>query len=379
MVFHRLLPTLLILVFISACSTNPLAPPSPQAAPTLALPTASPTETTAAQSESDNFPPCLSDNLLCVGLAVDIGLLNDKSFNQSAWEGAKRAEADLGARVEFFELETGNEQQEAIEYFVDNFFDVIVTVGFNWSESTVEAARDNPEVYFIGVDQFQSEPIDNLAGLVFPELHAGFLAGSLAAMLSNSGKVATVLGTDMVPPVVAFKEGYIAGASAINPDIEVIATYHPGEMLVAFNDPEWGAEQARQMLDDGADVIFAAGGNTGNGSLIEVAASGGAYCIGVDADQWQSLPEARPCLVSSALKKISNGVFELIARKKIGEPPSGNFEGDVGLAPFYDFESIISAEAKAVLIELNDGLASGSIPTDGSYVYPDPPSLAAPP
>ena len=377
----RLIPTFFLLLVISACTAPSFLQETPQAPPTLALPTAEPTDTAVAELQPENTDksPCASDELLCVGLVIDAGLIDDKSFNQSAWEGAKRTGADLGALVNYFELEIGSAQKFGIMHFVDQSYDVIVTVGFNWSEVTVESAREYPEIYFIGVDQFQPEPIENLAGLVFQEDHAGFLAGSLAAMLSDSGTIAAVLGTDLIPPVVLFKEGYIAGAQAINPDIEVIAVYHPGEISVAFNDPEWGAEQAVQMLEDGADVIFSAGGNTGNGGLIEVANTGGAYCIGVDADQWQSLPEARPCLVSSALKKISNGVFELVARKKIGTPPNGNFVGDVGLAPFYSFDSIISAEVRAVLIEMNEGLASGLIPTDGSYVYSDPPSIATPP
>ena len=91
--------------------------------------------------------------------------------------------------------------------------------------------------------------------------------------MSQSGKIAAVLGTDLVPPVVAFGEGYINGAKAINPDIEVISTYHPGEISQAFVDPEWGAATARQALDQGADVVFGAGGQTGNGALQEVAAA----------------------------------------------------------------------------------------------------------
>ena len=91
-----------------------------------------------------------------------------------------------------------------------------------------------------------------------------------------------MLGTDLVPPVVAFKEGYEAGAKYINPDINVISTYHPGELSQAFVDPEWGAATAKQAVDQGADVVFGAGGMTGNGALQEVASQEGLFCIGVD-------------------------------------------------------------------------------------------------
>src|SRR5690606_35580190 len=109
---------------------------------------------------------------------------------------------------------------------------------------------------FIGVDQFYAEAIPNVTGLIFPEDVSGFLAGVLAAEMSQTGTIAAVLGTDLVPPVVAFKEGYEAGARYVNPDINIISTYHPGGLDVAFTDPEWGASTAAQALDQGADVVF---------------------------------------------------------------------------------------------------------------------------
>src|SRR5690606_5694446 len=121
--------------------------------------------------------------------------------------------------------------------------------GFALGEATLEAAATYPNIYFIGVDQFQGEAVSNVAGLLFPEDRAGFLAGALAAMLSESGTIAAVLGTDLVPPVVAFKEGYEAGALYINPDINLVSTYHPGGLDVAFTDPEWGASTAAQAID----------------------------------------------------------------------------------------------------------------------------------
>ena len=110
-----------------------------------------------------------------------------------------------------------------------------------------------------------------MTGLVFNEDKAGFLAGALAGLLTESNTLGAVLGTDQIPPVVAFKEGWEAGAMYTNPEVNLISTYHPGGLDVAFTDPEWGATTARQALDNGADVIFGAGGLTGNGALIEVA------------------------------------------------------------------------------------------------------------
>jgi basic membrane protein A len=172
-----------------------------------------------------------------------------------------------------------------------------------------------------------------------------------------------VYGTDLVPPVVAFKEGYDGGAKYINPDIEVISTYHPGGLDVAFTDPEWGGTTAKQAIDQGADVVFGAGGKTGNGALMEVAGNDGLYCIGVDTDQWETVPEAHPCLISSAMKLITPGVFNLINFHVEGSFPSGNYLGPVGLAPFHDFEDTIPQDVKNKLEEIDDGLRDGTIST----------------
>ncbi|MEZ4681648.1 MAG: BMP family ABC transporter substrate-binding protein [Caldilineaceae bacterium] len=244
---------------------------------------------------------------------------------------------------------------------------MIVSVGFALGEATATAAQENPDIMFIGVDQFQGEALPNLAGLIFHEDQSGFLAGALAAQLSQTGKVAAVLGTDLVPPVVAFGQGYDLGAKYINPDIEVSTTYHPGGLDKAFIDPEWGASTARQALDQGADVIFGAGGTTSNGALQEVAAADGAgttlFCIGVDTDQWETLPAAHPCLVSSAMKLITPGVVELVTMANEGNFPGGNYYGGAGLAPFHDFEDLVPQEVKDKLAEIDAALKDGSLET----------------
>jgi len=314
---------------------------------------------------------CSSEELFCVGLVTDVGEIDDKSFNQSAWEGVQQAEADLGAQVDYIETSDAKDYGANIALFADAGYDVIVTVGFALGEATLEAAATYPDIYFIGVDQFQawqfdedeSNDVPNVAGLIFNEDKAGFLAGALAGMLTETNTIAAVLGTDLVPPVVAFKEGYENGALYTNPDVTSISTYHPGGLDVAFTDPEWGASTAAQAIGQGADVIFGAGGKTGNGALIEVAGNEGLFCIGVDSDQWETVPEAHSCLVSSAMKLITPGVFNLVSSVQDGSFPAGNFFGDVGLAPFHDFDSVVSDEIKATLDEINTGLQDGSIET----------------
>jgi basic membrane protein A len=207
---------------------------------------AAPTE--ESMEEEAAAGDCSSDEVFCVGLVTDVGEVDDKSFNQSAWEGVQMAESELGGQVQFIETADAKDYAANIGLFADEGYDVIVTVGFALGQATIEAAAAYPDINFIGVDQFQAEAVPNVAGVIFPEDKAGFMAGALAAMLSESGTVAAVLGTDLVPPVVAFKEGYENGALYINPDINLISTYHPGGLDVAFTDPEWGPARPSKPL-----------------------------------------------------------------------------------------------------------------------------------
>ena len=166
-----------------------------------------------------------------------------------------------------------------------------------------------------------------------------------------------------MPPVVAYKEGWENGAKYTNPEVNLISTYHPGGLDKAFTDPEWGATTARQALDNGADILFGAGGQTGNGALIEVAREEGALCVGVDTDQWETVPEAHPCLVTSAMKLITQGVVDLVTAASEGTIEGGNFIGEVGLADFHDLADRVPAEVQTQMEEITTGVLAGDIPT----------------
>jgi len=321
-------------------------------------------EEVAPAEETSGDADCTAEDVVCVGLVTDVGEIDDKSFNQSAWEGAQQAAEALGAaKVDYIETKDAKDYGANIGLFADQGYDIIVTVGFAMGEATAEAAGTYPDIDFIGVDQFQGEAMPNLTGLIFNEDKAGYLAGVLAASLSQSGTIASVLGTDLVPPVVAFNEGYKNGALSVNPDITIIDTYHPGGLDVAFTDPEWGATTAQQAIDQGADVVFGAGGKTGNGALIQTAGNEGLWCIGVDSDQWETVPEAHPCLVSSAMKLITPGVVDLATMSVNGEFPGGNFFGEVGLAPYHDHDSAVPQDVKDLIDTTAAGLIDGSITT----------------
>lgn len=309
-------------------------------------------------------PDCSKEEVFCVGLVTDVGEVDDKGFNQAAWEAVQQAEKDLGATVKYVETKDAKDYLPNIELFAKQKYDVIVTTGYAITDTTREAAQKYPDIKFVAIDQFQSAgTLPNVVGVVFKEDQAGYLAGVLAAKLSKSGVIAAVLGTDIIPAVVAFKEGYERGAIATNPDIKVISTFHPGGLDVAFTDPEWGAATSKQAIEQGADVVFGAGGKTGNGALTETAANSGLYCIGVDLDQWITLPEAHPCLISSAINLIVPTVFGLISQAKDGSMPTGDFYGPVGLADYHDFDSKIDQSIKDLVTSTQKGLIDGSITT----------------
>jgi len=356
---NRLFILLTLLLTITLIAAACVAPGAPTAS-----------DTTSADADAGDADAATPPEVK-VGLVTDVGRVNDRSFNQSAWEGVLQACEELGLvegeGCRYIETQDPADYADNIQQFIDGGFNVVVSVGFALGEATVLAAQENPDIMFIGVDQFQPETIANLTGLVFNEDQSGFLAGALAAQLSQTGRIASVLGTDLVPPVVAFGEGFELGAKHINPDIEVSTTYHPGGLDKAFIDPEWGASTARQALDQGADIIFGAGGSTGNGALQEVATAEGAgesiFCIGVDTDQWETLPAAHGCLVSSAMKLITPGVADLIMQANEGNFPGGNYFGDAALAPFHDFDETVPQEVKDTLDEISSALLDGSLET----------------
>jgi basic membrane protein A len=300
-----------------------------------------------------------------------VGKVDDKSFNQSAWEGVQQAVKDLGVEAKYIETTDPKDYAKNIAQFADEKYDVIVTVGFGLGEATTAAAKQYPTVKFIGVDQDQSAgTTPGLAGLVFPEDQSGFLAGALAASMSKSGQIGAVLGTDVVPPVWRFGEGYRAGALYVNKDIKVTTVYHNDVGFdKTFSDPEWGKTTALSMIDKGADVIFGAGGKTGNGALLACAEKN-VYAIGVDTDQYFTVPEAQKVMLTSAMKLIVPGVANLIKAAQDGTWVDGNVYGQAGLAPYHDVESQVSADVKAKIDEITKGLLDGSIKTGVAATKP---------
>ena len=198
-------------------------------------------------------PDCTKEEIFCVGMVTDVGKINDRGFNQSAWRGVQQAQEELGALVQYIETSDTRDYAKNIATFADEDYDVIVTVGFNLREATRAAAEMYPDIKFIGVDQDQFEgEMENVAGLIFPEDHAGFLVGALASMMSETHMVGAVCASDDIPPVWRLGEGYKAGAAYAD-ELTGIATnvlvlYHNDVSFdTTFVDPEWGAASTEAM------------------------------------------------------------------------------------------------------------------------------------
>ena len=326
------------------------------------------TDTGTAAGAPQDDSNCGSADVFCVGLVTDTGKVDDKSFNQSAHEGAKAAAADLNGYYKYIETQDAKDYLSNMQQFTNKKYDVIVTVGFLMTDATAQAAADNPDTKFIGVDQtYDSTKVTapNLTGLIFPEDQAGYGAGYLAGLMTKTNKIGQVLGLE-IPPVQKYAKGFENGAMAANPSVKVSTVYHPAGDN-AFNDPVWGAGQAKTMLAQGADIIFGAGGNTGNGALQEVAKSKGAgtsiYCIGVDTDQWDTVPAAQPCLITSAMKLISQGVTDTVKAAHDGSFAGLQTVGKAGLAPYHDFDSKIPTDVKDKVAEVVKQMEAGTLDT----------------
>ena len=339
------------------------------AAPTTAAATVAPTTAAATAAPTAASGTAIDPTTLKVGLVTDLGKVNDGTFNEFAHEGVLAAQKEAAFEYKFIETTAQADYEKNVQTFVDEGYDVIVTVGFLIADVTKASAAANPEITYIGVDQFY-EPgavTDNLLGLQFREDQAGFLAGALAAMMSESGTIGIVAGLE-IPPVKKFKNGYDNGAQYVRPDINLLGVYLP-----SFVDPALGGSTAEQMIGEGADVIFGAGGPTGTGA-IKAAAENGTFVIGVDQDEYVTTfaggtaPGADKIL-SSASKRV-----DVAVATAIGDLIKGTFKGNgivvldaagngVGLADFHDAEAAIPDGVKAKLDEIFAALADGSLNT----------------
>ncbi len=301
-------------------------------------------------------------------VVLDTGGENDKSFNEFTLKGAREAAEEEGLEFAYIVSEAASDYEKNIQNFVDEGCGLIVTVGFLMGDSTAAAARANPDVKFAIVDYSYADAdyteeggLSNVTSLMFAEDEVGYLAGTLAACMSETNVIGSVSGME-IPPVVRFVTGYQNAAKALKPDIKTLNVYIPD-----FNDPATGKQAGLDFLGQNADVIFGVGGNTGNGGLL-AAHEAGKMAIGVDVDQYNTYPDVAASLMTSAAKNMdvatANAVREYAAGTLMGgiELATVANEG-VGLAPYHDWDSKIPAECKDAVETARQGLANGTIST----------------
>ena len=297
---------------------------------------------------------------LKVGMVTDIGQLEDKSFNEFSWKGVQDGAAAVGGTAKNIVTKDIADYKQNIQSFVDQKYDEIVTVGFLIGTETLAAAKANPNIQFFGVDQFVADPAPaNYQGLIFNEGQAGYLAGIVAGTITKSKKIGAVGGRSDVPPVVNYIKGYENAAKTVNPGVQVLINYTED-----FNAPDKGEASAKTMIGQGADVIFQVAGLTGAGAL-RAACNAKIWGIGVDVDQYQSLPDSKACIVTSAEKHLQIAVRDAIKRFKDKGKQTGNFANDasnggIGASPIRNL-SPVPAGLEDKLKQATTDMASGKL------------------
>ncbi len=300
---------------------------------------------------------------LCIGLVFDVGGLGDKSFNDAAYRGLTQARDELGAEIHYIEPANSSDRESALRQFAAEDYDLVIGVGFIFSDDVRQLATEFPGIDFACVD-YSPKPdevaADNVLGLRFREHEGSFLVGAIAALESKSKKVGFVGGMD-IPLIHKFEAGYRAGAKAVCPDCQVISTY-AGTTPEAFADPVMGRELALTQYNRGVDIIYHASGKTGAG-VFNAAKETKNRAIGVDSDQFDDAP---CCVLTSMVKQVDVAVFDAVVQVSRdafagGMRELGLKQGGVGFIYDDNNRDQISTETLSVVESLRNQIVTGQI------------------
>ncbi|GDX19892.1 BMP family ABC transporter substrate-binding protein [Actinomycetes bacterium] len=321
----------------------------------------------SSDSSSDTTVAAGAAGLACE--VTDIGGVDDKGFNQNAYDGLKLAEAELGVSIDLLESASDADYQPNLQSFVDKGCNVIVTVGFLLADATKAAAEANPTVQFAIVDSNTSAP--NVQGLTFATDQPSFLAGYMAAATTKTGIVGTFGGIN-IPPVAIFMQGFAKGVEYYNAQkgtsVKVLGwdiAKQDGTFSGDFSDQTKGTSIAKSMADEGADIIFPVAGPVGLGaSQFAMDSAGAVKIIGVDVDMTISNPTQAEVYVASVLKKIDAAVLQAVKDALAGTGGGTDYlgtleNGGVGVA----ITSTVTPELQAELDAVTAGIIDGSIVT----------------
>jgi len=255
-----------------------------------------------------SVPPRATPPRARVGLVFDVGGRGDKSFNDAAYEGLKRAEKELDVETRFLEPSGAEDREAALRLFAAEGMDLVIGVGFIFSSDVDAVALAHDRIHFACVDYAPGKDATppNVLGLDFREEEGSFLVGAVAGALSVTKQVGFVGGMT-IPLIRKFEAGYGAGVHATCPECTVHAGYAVSTPD-AFKDPAKGKLLAMGQIAAGADVLFHASGSTGHG-VFEAARERDRLAIGVDSDQYDEMPGV---IATSMVKRVDVAVFEAI-------------------------------------------------------------------
>ncbi len=289
-------------------------------------------------------------------ILFDLGGKFDKSFNESAYNGAQRWADETGGSYAEVEIQSDAQREQAIRRFAESGANPIVMAGFSWATPLAEVAADYPDTKFAIIDMVVEAP--NVRSVVFNEHEGSYLVGMMAAMASETGTVSFIGGMD-IPLIRKFACGYAEGAKAVNPDATVIANM-AGTTPAAWNDPVKGSELTLAQISQGSDVVFAAAGGTGVG-VLQTAADEDILSIGVDANQNYLHPGE---VLTSMMKRVDNAVYEAMSQGEdleVGFNVMGVANEGVGYALDEFNAELVTDEMKAAVDAAAAEIASGSL------------------
>ncbi len=299
-----------------------------------------------------------------VGLVLDKGGKDDKSFNSAAYEGATKAQKDLGIELKYVEATDTNSIENLHRSFAKKDFDLIIGIGFAQAEAVKKISSQFPDKKFAIVDGDVKNP--NVKSLLFEEHEASYIVGAIAAMKSKSGKVGFIGGMD-IPLIRRFEMGYKAGAEKANGKAALVSNFI-GVTSEAWNNPAKAKELALAQFNSGVDVIFVAAGASGSG-VFDAAEEKKALAIGVDSNQNWMKPGF---ILTSMLKRVDVAVYDTIKEAKEGKFQAGAVQfglknNGVGYALDQYNDKLLPADIRKKADDLKAQIIAGKIAVPDYY------------
>jgi len=288
----------------------------------------------------------------------DMGGKFDKSFNESAFNGAEMWKKESGKSYMEFEIQNADQREQGLRKFAEAGANPVVAIGFANADAITKLADEFPKTNFVIVDMVVDKP--NVRSVVFKEQEGSYLVGILAAMASKTGKAGFVGGMD-IPLISRFGCGYVGGFKSVKKDGEVFMNM-TGDTPAAWNDPVKGGELAKSQFDRGADVVYAAAGQTGLG-VLQAAKDAGKLSIGVDSNQNGIQPGS---VLTSMLKRVDVAVLNAFKDAQEGKFTGGiNVlglkEGGIDYAMDDNNKALVTDEMKAAVDKAKADIIAGTI------------------